>query len=232
MKTGQELTFTVETQGGDQELILHCRTVYVIGFAGRNTELVRRHIEELSIQLGVEPPAHIPEIYVCGPDLLTMEGMIPKTGERTSGEVEYLMLVHEGRLYIGIGSDHTDREEEARDILRAKQCCGKPVGRKLWPYGELEDHWDSIIMRSWLREDGREEAYQDGTTEALRRPEEILEILKERTGSVEDCIIYSGTVPLLGDYRFAPGMRCELTDPVRKRSLTLTYSVQNIGEKK
>ena len=67
-------------------------------------------------------------------------------GPKTCGEVEYVIVVKDGKIYIGAGSDHTDRELEAASVPKAKQICAKPIAPTLWDYEELKDHWDSITL--------------------------------------------------------------------------------------
>ena len=225
-RTNPRMTFAVDGPEGLQELSMECRHLYIIGYSGRNTEMVRKHIRELEEQLGVAPPAHVPEIFVCDPALLAADGQIARTGSRTSGEVEFVILVHGGQVYIGIGSDHTDREAEAGDVLLAKQRCGKPVGKGFWRFEDVREHWDRVELRSWLYAGGEETAYQKGRADAVKRPEEILQLLAERGAPTEDAVIFSGTVPLLAGYLFENEMRCELFDPVLDRKLELTYQLR------
>mgnify|MGYP003694519257 CR=1 FL=1 len=52
---------------------------------------------------------------------LTLASSIQAIGTRSSGEVELVLLQSAGRLWVGVGSDHTDREVEnlRRDGLEA-----------------------------------------------------------------------------------------------------------------
>ena len=225
-ETYPKLTFTVDSPEGEQIISFSCRKVLVIGYSGRNREMVEAHIKELQEQLGVEPPEHIPEIFTCSPSLLTMDRKIRCEETKTSGEVEFVMLKHKGHLYVGIGSDHTDREMESYDVPGAKRRCGKPIGRKFWRYEDVKDHWDQIELNSWLITEQEKKPYQSGTAEAVCRPEDILAMLEERVGDPEDCVVFSGTVPLLSGYCFDPEMLCELRDNQLDRYLECSYKVE------
>ena len=78
-------------------------------------------------------PATTPVFYRVAAARLTMAGVIECSGGRSSGEVEFLILQTAGRLWVGVGSDHTDREVEAYGITVSKQMCDKPVASEFWP---------------------------------------------------------------------------------------------------
>ena len=87
----------------------------VIGFAGKDIEKTMEHIHELEAE-GIKCPKAVPVVYQCSRELLTTDDTIEVIDDKTSGEVEYLILVRDGKYYIGIGSDHTDRKLEAVSI--------------------------------------------------------------------------------------------------------------------
>ena len=140
------------------------------------------------------------------------------------------MYLDKGNIYIGIGSDHTDRELERDSVPKAKQVCPKPIGRELWVYEEVKEHWDEIKVMSYQQVDGKEVAYQDGTLADILPVEKILEELKERVGDIEQSVIFSGTVPLLGDFVYGEKFKCMLVDEVLDRKLALEYNVEIIDE--
>ena len=49
-------------------------------------------------------------------------------GPDTSGEVEPVVVALADGLWIGLGSDHTDRKAETMGIALSKQLCGKVMG--------------------------------------------------------------------------------------------------------
>ena len=151
-------------------------------------------------------------------------------GEKTCGEVEYVIVVQEGTVYIGVGSDHTDRVLETTDVPRAKQICPKPMAGTLWRYEELKDHWDTICLHSWQTVEGQETAYQDGTLAEILPVETILTELDQRVGAIDHCVIFSGTVPLLNGFRFGSRFRYEMHDAVLNRTLSGAYGVRVMKE--
>ena len=158
----QKLEFDVITDGGNKKISMEVKNLYIAGFAGRNIAKTKEHIEELA-KLGVPRPNSIPEYYVNGTNLLIQDNEIQVVGSGSSGEVEFIVLRHEGEIYVGIGSDHTDRDLESVDIPKAKQICPKPVGKILWKYSDVKEHWDELVMESWQIIDGEKVQYQMGT---------------------------------------------------------------------
>ena len=189
------MNFTLQTKTGEQPFELEYERVFAIGYAGRNLEKTMEHIKELERDLGVPAPKKIPTIFQCGNYLLTQEKELAFVGKKSCGEVEYVIVVKERRLYIGLGSDHTDRELEAVSVPKAKQICAKPICVVLWPYEEVKDHWDQILLRSWQTLNGKETAYQEGSLADILSADVILKELNERVGEIDNCVIFSGTVP-------------------------------------
>ncbi len=191
MKT---MNFELVNSSGSCSIEITCRNVYVVGYSGRNVESVKTHIQELEEQIGAKPPEHVPEIYPCSPEILSQNACIACKGEKTSGEVEFVIVLKDGHIYVGIGSDHTDREIERDSVLEAKHKCPKIMGQKLWDYEDLKGHWDSIEMISWQKARREDEwtDYQKGTLSLILPLETILEELKGRQMDLADSIIFWG----------------------------------------
>ena len=43
-----------------------------------------------------------------------------------------MLIQSGGTLYVGVGSDHTDRKVETYNITASKQMCDKPIAPELW----------------------------------------------------------------------------------------------------
>lgn len=224
------ISFTLHKNGGTSALELDYQNLFIIGYAGRNMEKTLEHIRELERDLGVPAPKKIPTIFQCSNMLLTQEAAVHFVGEKTCGEVEYIIIKKGDHIYIGIGSDHTDRELEAASVPKAKQVCPKPIGVDVWDYADVKAHWDSIRVESYQTVDNQEVMYQRGTLADILPPEKILSELSERLGDIGDCVIYSGTVPVLNGFKYGTNFRCELTDDTLSRKLTLGYDVLIIFE--
>src|SRR5882762_4217023 len=113
----------------------------------RTAAAVQHHIDELAA-LGVPAPSTVPLFYRVAGQQLTQGAAIEVVGEGSSGEVEPVLIAMADGLWLGIGSDHTDRAAEAYSVALSKQLCPKPLGDALWRFEELAGHWDALVLRS------------------------------------------------------------------------------------
>ncbi|MEE6295296.1 DUF2848 family protein [Georgenia wangjunii] len=195
--------------------------VVVAGYTARDEAQVRHHIEELA-RIGVAPPANVPEYYPMPPGSVVFGDEVVVEGERTSGEVEPVLVRLDGEIYLAVGSDHTDREHEAVSVAESKARCPKPLSTsalRLAP-GELDEVWDVVELVATV--DGA--AYQAGSAHALRPLTETLRLLEERTGLSphEDLVLFGGTVALVSG-EFVYGERWHLGLRTPDQTLTLDY---------
>lgn len=198
-------------------------TLIVAGWTGRDTAALEHHIEELA-KIGVPRPSSTPVFYRTSVNALTQSSRLEVLGPHTSGEVEPVLFGIGGELWLGIGSDHTDRKAEAMGIALSKQLCGKPVGNALWRYADVAGHWDSLVIRAWATIDGQRVLYQQGTLASMRRPEDLLTMYG--LGAIpHGAAMFCGTVGAIGGIRPAQRFEMELEDPIQKRSLKHSYDV-------
>ena len=162
--------------------------------------------------------------YPVEPSSFSAEPEFGLPGGLSSGEVEPLYLRHRGAYYLGVGSDHTDRDLETVDIAASKRACPKPISRTVVRVTDLASlSLDHSTARSWA--DGA--LYQEGTLANLRRPADVVGLLLERTGigEDEDFLCLGGTLPLLdGGFRDARDWRVELALP-NGTTIEHTYSI-------
>ncbi|MDG6906354.1 MAG: DUF2848 family protein [Nitrososphaerota archaeon] len=216
------LRFEIVSDKSDVEsLSFDVKKIVCAGYTGRNQVEVKKHVEELK-RLGVPPPPSVPARYVLSADLLTTGGKIGVSSKNTSGEVEAVLLLNGEETYVGIGSDHTDREMEKTDVLRSKMICPKPIGKSVWRFDEVEEHWDELVARSFVHVEEKAVTYQSSKLVALLQPDKILDVLGDRD---KGTAVYCGTTPLLREPSYSNEFRIELYDPVRKKSLTHEYRV-------
>lgn len=204
------------------------RALVVAGFTGRDKAAVDAHIRELAAE-GVQPPESVPAFYVMTPDLLSDATCIEASSAEESGEAEPVLLCRTDRWYVALGSDHTARDLERTDIGQSKRACPKPISSEVWPYEEVSDHWDRLLLRSWVLKDGRKVLYQEARLAELTPVPEIVEAFqreaREQTG---DVAIFLGTVPLQTEgFVFSESYSVELADPVTGRNLSFSYQVSN-----
>lgn len=210
----------MEFHADGQNIELDFGQLYIAGWTGRNRDAVDKHIRELA-ELGVTPPSRVPLFYHVSRSLLCQTDRIEVLGNETSGEVEPLLIKNAGRIWIGLGSDHTDRELEAHSVAASKQSCAKPVARELWCYESVQDHLDSLILRCAIREDSQWVQYQEGTLANIRPLSELVSASGLEDGTAMLC----GTLAAIGPVRPATEYKMELVDPVLQENITLHYSV-------
>lgn len=224
------IRFQLEKGSEVKDLDIVYDDLYEIGYAGRNIEKTMEHIKELEERFGVPAPKLIPTIFQTSNMLLTHDLDIHFVGHDTCGEVEYVIITQGEKIYIGIGSDHSDRKVEGDNVLKAKQICPKPIGYKVWDYDDVKDHWDDILLHSYQVVDGKEELYQEGGVKDILPVEKILTEMHKRIGACKNTVIFSGTVPVKNGFVFGDRFRGEIIDPVLNRKLTFQYNVHAIGE--
>ncbi|MHB1404462.1 MAG: DUF2848 family protein [Desulfitobacteriaceae bacterium] len=198
------------------------------GFAGRNQDQVRKHIEELAA-LGVPAPKETPVFYPLLPDKLTTGEEVEVIGSGNSGEVEFVILYSQEGLFVGLGSDHTDRELEKTSIIKSKQAYPNVIAPTVWRYEDVISHWDEIEMRAWLGEN-KETLYQEGRLALLMRPEELMERAQALVdGGMTGTVLYSGTLATLEELRFSEYFHIELFDKVRNERISHVYRIKQLN---
>lgn len=216
----------IESANGAQEATFAAKKLVIAGWTGRDRRSVDAHVEELR-ELGVAPPKTVPIFYRVSASLLTQEADVAVVGRESSGEVEAVLLKHEGALFVGVGSDHTDRKLEAAGITISKQLCAKPVSIRVWPWAEVGPHWDQIVLRSTVP--GEAAPYQQAAAAQLLRPDDLLSLYESREGLQPDgTVLFCGTPPVNGKIRYSDRLSVELDDPVLKRSLRHDYSITSL----
>jgi hypothetical protein len=222
-----ELTFDFHTGDSVERRGFTLQHFIIAGWTGRDMHKLQEHIEELRL-LGVTPPASTPCFYVGGKELPTTEAAIDCLGAESSGEVEYFILADEqGAWWVGLGSDHTDRQVETYSVAVSKQMCPKPVAGALWRFEDVAGHWDRLELRSWVQEEKGQVLYQEGSVAAMRDPRDL--IAAYRTAGHEllpGTIMFGGTLAAIGGIRPRQSFRMELRDPVRGRTIVHEYTAR------
>ena len=219
------MIFEFITDAGVHEVDADISTLVIAGWTGRDAAAVQRHIEELA-RLGVPEPSRVPLYYRASAHLLTQAKTIEVVGAETSGEVEAVLFGVEDRLWVGIGSDHTDRKVESFSVAVAKQLCAKPLGRQLWRFVDVASHWDEMMLRSWAVIDGQRVLYQEGALALIRPPLDLICGYTDNNPQLPTgTAMFCGTVPAIGGVRPASRFEVELEDPVLKRKIRHDYDV-------
>jgi hypothetical protein len=219
-----DLTFTIDAQGTTTPLTLAIDQAVVAGWTGRDPVARDKHIAELEA-IGIARPASTPIYYRVSARRLTTEDVIEVSGDDSSGEVEFVLIGWQGRIFVGLGSDHTDRKVETYSVTVSKQMCDKPIAPVLWELEEVIDHWDRMILRAYAWIKGKRELYQEGTLDAMLPVSELIARGFDGGKFPDGCAMFGGTFAAKGGIRPADRFEYELEDPVLKRTIRHAYDV-------
>jgi hypothetical protein len=201
----------------------------IAGWTGRNVAALEAHIKELEA-IGVKRPKTVPIFYRVAAQLLTTAGSIQVMADKSSGEVEYVLYALDDGLWIGVGSDHTDRKAETVGVTLSKQMCAKPVGARLWRYDEVKPHWDKLVLRSFVPDGGKRRLYQEGPVTNMRSPEELIRLYTGGDKLAPGTAMFCGTFAVHGEMSYAGTFDMELDDPVLGRKLTHSYRIVSLPD--
>jgi hypothetical protein len=219
------LTFDRITSGRSDRIAVMIDTLVIAGWAGRDEAAIQHHIEELAT-IGVPRPSSVPVYYRVSADNLTQTERLVVLGPDSSGEVEPVVISLADGLWLGLGSDHTDRKAETVGIALSKQMCGKPIGRTLWRLDEVEGHWDRLVVRAWVTIGGKRVLYQEGQLAALRTPRDLIERRPDGAELAPGTAMFGGTLGAIGGIRPGNRFEMELEDPVLGRRMQHAYDIE------
>ena len=178
------ILFEVARPGGRNEKVeLPVARVYNTGSATRDPEAARAHQEEVAkigISIAFDVPS--PRIYPVAPTQLVTDDEIEVLHDRTSGEAEVVLLQVEDELYVGVGSDHTDRALETISIPWSKQSCPNVMAPRIWRWEDVADRWDECVLSCEI--DGR--LYSTVEVNVFLRPHDMLAQIAERVDLPDD----------------------------------------------
>ena len=203
------------------------RQAIVAGWTGRNREALEKHIRELE-ELGVARPASTPIYYRVSAARVTTDPVIQTTGAASSGEVEFVLAQWGGQMWVGVGSDHTDREAETYNVTVSKQMCEKPIAGAFWRFADVSAHWGKLVMRSYIVENGARVLYQEGSVEAMLDPAVLIEGYAGKTQLDEGSVMFCGTFAAKGGIRPADIFEFEIEDPVLARKISHSYQLDKL----
>lgn len=211
------------TEDGTSEIEI--TRLIIAGWTGRDASAVQHHIDELAA-IGVAPPSDVPLFYRVSNTLLTKKAEIEVLGKASSGEAEPMVVLSDGKLWLGLGSDHTDRKLETTSVAASKQICAKPCAPALWNFAQVEDRLEAITIRSWIKEDGGWVLYQDGQVGQIRPLRSLIADANLRNGSAMLC----GTFAAIGGVRGSSEFRATMRDPATGAEITLNYEAKALPE--
>ncbi len=201
----------------------------IAGWTGRNVEALEKHILELEA-LGVKRPKSTPIFYRVSADLLTTRPSIEVLGTGSTGEVEFVLFSLADGLWVGLGSDHTDRKAETIGVSLSKQMCAKPIAATAWRYEDVRPHWDQLMLRSDVRHGGERQLYQEGFVATMRPPEELIKLYTGGGTLPAGTAMFCGTLAVHGNIAFADRFEMELNDPVLGRTISHAYTISTLPD--
>jgi len=219
------LAFERQSRRGSNRIEIEPQALIVAGWTGRDEAALRHHIEELAA-IGVPRPSSVPVFYRAATANLTQGSRLQVLGPDTSGEVEPVIVALDDGLWLGLGSDHTDRKAETMGIALSKQLCGKPLANVLWPFEEVADHWDRLILRAFATIGGQRVKYQEGPLSAMRHPSDLIAKFKPEASLSPGTVMLCGTLGAIGGIRPATRFEMALEDPVLARSMSHAYDIE------
>lgn len=197
----------------------------IAGYTGRDQAGVQRHVDELQRQ-GIAPPETVPTFYPVAVDLLRFGDTIDVDSDATSGEVEPVLFCTTEGWFVGVGSDHTDRNVERESVARSKQSCPKVASIDVLPYEQVRAEWDHLGLRCFAGDD--REPYQDAPLGEILPVTETLKVFGvAEDDRLEGLVMFLGTVPTIGgDFRFRDRYTCQLLDRGGDVLLEQAYQLQ------
>jgi hypothetical protein len=218
------LTFQIETTEGVDQLLFATSHLVLAGWVGRDREALEAHIRELEA-IGVPRPAATPVFYRVSSSLLTQEPNVQVLGREATGEAEVVLFRKDSKYWVTIGSDITDRQAETVGIALSKQMCPKPIADMAWPLVDVLNHWDQLILRSWIEEDGQRVLYQEGPVASMIEPWKLLST-HEADGAIgDDLMMFCGTLSIHGKIRWSDKFFVDLEDPKRGKKMSFSYAL-------
>lgn len=213
---------------GATDLSVTVNDLVIAGWTGRDAEAIEKHIAELEA-IGVPRPSTVPCFYRVATGLLTTADAIQASGVDSSGEVEFVLYGTDDGMLVGTGSDHTDRKVETYSVTVSKQMCFKPVSREVWRFGDVAEHWDELILRSWAIEGGERRLYQEGPVTAMKAPDDLIgRYLDGAEALPAGMAMFCGTLAVHGGVAAAERFEFEIEDPVRGRKIEHGYTIETL----
>ncbi len=199
----------------------------IAGWTARDRDALEKHIGELEA-VGVKRPSTTPIFYRVSVNRATVGRRIEVAGAESSGEVEFVLFQTAGKLWVGVGSDHTDRAAETYNVTVSKQMCEKPVAPLFWDYTGIAPHWDKLKLRSYIDQMGERVLYQEGSVSAMLDPPTLIGKYTGQASLPEGCMMFCGTLATREGVRYSDTFEFEIEDPVMGRRISHGYVAERL----
>jgi hypothetical protein len=179
-----------------------------------------------------------PNICIKSSYLLTNESEIEVQGLHTSGEVEFVAIMYEDDIVISVGSDHNDRSLEMMwtgtlgkiyDSAKSKQMVPAVIANEAWKYEDIKDHWDELILSSYITLLGEKRVCQNFSLSDLVNLEYHF---KTNPWLREEGIVFFGGSKSLSTEHYPTNFHFEVFDPILNRKISHSYIIRCLNEKK
>ncbi len=228
MSGDQLLEFVlVDHDGTESALQIPVTRGYNLGFTIRDAAKMQAHIDEVALVGVVVPEIERPPIIfpISGWAWIT-SSVCPVQTEYTSGEIELLVVDTGDELFVGVGSDHTDRSLESHDIPWSKQVAPNVLAPTLWRWSDVEAHWDECTLESHVWHEGERIRYQSASVAEFWTPGEMAHSVEGRVSDLKPRLMLSGTVVSEGGHLiYGDRWEFQLADPVLGRTIKHQYDV-------
>jgi Protein of unknown function (DUF2848) len=117
--------------------------------------------------------------------------------DHPSGEVECVAYSFEDGIFVGLGSDHTDRKAETISVYLSKPMCTKPVSQRSSDWRT----WRHIGMRRaaiYVDISGKRRLYQEDSVSAMRPLNELFRLYSKLERLPVDTAMFCGTLAVHG----------------------------------
>ena len=150
-------------------------------------------------------------------DRLTTAAAIQQPGGKPHGVAALAVIAAGDGPLLTVASLHT-----AGYAAPALLACAKPVSRQAWRLKDVAPHLDRLVLRSWHCAGGNQSLATEEPASGVADLEFFGDLPSERV-----ILFAARQAPRPRDE--ADGFAAELEDPVRGETLSLAYSVENIG---
>jgi hypothetical protein len=117
---------------------------------------------------------------------------------------------------------------ETYGVSVSKQMCDKPIAPEFWPIAEVAPHWEKLMLRAHIVENGKRVLYQEGVVTAMLDPLALIEQYAGPSGLAEGTLMFCGTLAAKGGVRPAEDFEFELEDPVLGRTIRHHYKISTL----
>lgn len=238
-------------EGLEYDVHFNVKKVGCSRYAARDVEATTEMLEEIrsdgySIHEGRGSGICLKSRY-----LLTTEDAIEVQGHQTSGEVEFVAMAQTDEILISVGSDHNDRSVEKMwtamlgkifDTAKSKQMVPAVVAKDAWLYRDIKDHWDQIVVKSFVTVSNKKTLYQELYLKDMLHMDFYLDrtpwliedgsVLFGGSGGMSTDLpsnLYQGQ-PTMEGLIFPSDFYVEMHDPVLGRSINHAYDIFPLEE--